>query len=265
MSQISQTLDSVAGQNRAALIGYLPVGYPSVPESLEAMETLLDAGVDMVEIGVPYSDPVLDGPTIQIAVEAALRAGVRIADSLDAVRVLASHGSPPIVMSYANPLFQYGFERYAKDFAAAGGAGIITPDLTPDAAGPWPAAARGAGLDQIYLVAPSTTNERLALTVAATSGFVYAASLMGVTGERATVGEHAEALVARTRAAGAQHVCVGLGVSTGDQAHDVARYADGVIVGSALVRCLVDHDNKADRLAALRDKATELTEGVRRS
>lgn len=265
MSVIENRLASITADGRAALIGYLPVGYPSVGESIEAMETMVDAGVDMVEIGVPYSDPVLDGPTIQVAAERALRSGTRVSDVFSAARAVSATNAPALVMTYYNPVLQYGVDRFAVDLAHAGGAGVITPDLTPDAAAEWSAAASMAGLDQIYLVAPSTTPERLHMTVQACSGFVYAASLMGVTGERTSVGEHAERLVAQTRQVGSIAVCVGLGVSTGDQAADVARYADGVIVGSALVRCLIDYSSQPDRLAALRDKVTELAEGVRRS
>jgi tryptophan synthase alpha chain len=166
-------------------------------------------------------------------------------------------------MSYYNPMLQYGLERFAADLVAAGGSGAITPDLTPDSAGLWLAAARARELDTIFLVAPSSTQERLHMTAAETTGFVYAASLMGVTGERSSVGAGAEQLVTATRAAGAKRVCVGLGVSTGEQAANVARFADGVIVGSALVRCLVEHDNEDAALDALRTKTAELARGVR--
>lgn len=263
MSALSDRLDEIKAEGRAALIGYLPVGFPTVERSVRAMQTMVDAGVDIVEVGLPYSDPVMDGPTIQVAAERALETGTRVSDVFTAVRAVAEAGAPVVVMSYFNPMLQYGLERFAEDLAAAGGSGAITPDLTPDAAGPWLAAARSRGLDTVFLVALSSTPERLHLTVRETTGFVYAASLMGVTGERASVGGGAEALVAKTRAAGAERVCVGLGVSTGVQAAEVARFADGVIVGSALVRCLVDHEDEAAALAALRIKTAELARGVR--
>lgn len=263
MSVLTDRLDQIKAEGRSALIAYLPVGYPTVDRSIRAMETVIDAGVDIVEVGVPYSDPVLDGPTIQVAAEAALKGGTRVSDVFPAVRAIVNSGAPAVVMSYFNPMLQYGLERFSADLAAAGGSGVITPDLTPDAAQDWTDAANAHDLDQIYLVAPSSTPERLHLTAAATSGFVYAASLMGVTGERASVGDAAEKLVADTRAAGAPRVCVGLGVTTGAHAAKVAAYADGVIVGSVLVRCLTDHEDEESSLAALRVKVAELAAGVR--
>lgn len=263
MSALTDRLDATRAEGRAALIGYLPVGFPDVARSIRAMETMVEAGVDIVEVGIPYSDPVLDGATIQAAGEAALRAGVRVSDTFAAVRAVVAAGAPAVVMTYYNPMLQYGLERFAADLAAAGGSGVITPDLTPDVAGDWIAAAQGHGLDRIFLVAPSSTQERLHLTVSQTTGFVYAASLMGVTGERASVGDAAARLVEDTRAAGAERVCVGLGVTTGEHARAVAAYADGVIVGSALVRCLLDHPHEDDALGALRDKVAELAHGVR--
>nr|WP_255633042.1 tryptophan synthase subunit alpha [Demequina sp. TTPB684] len=260
---MTEKLDDIRAEGRSALIGYLPVGFPTVERSVRAMETMIDAGVDIVEVGLPYSDPVMDGPTIQVAAERALQGGTHIADAFTAVRAVTAAGAPAVVMSYYNPMLQYGLERFADDLVAAGGSGAITPDLTPDAAGMWLGAARERNLDTIFLVAPSSTNERLHMTVAETTGFVYAASLMGVTGERASVGSGAESLVAATRAAGAERVCVGLGVSTGAQAADVARFADGVIVGSALVRCLLDHEDERAALDALRAKTVELARGVR--
>lgn len=263
MSAVTDRLDQIRAEGRSALIGYLPVGYPTVDRSIRAMETIIEAGVDIVEVGLPYSDPVLDGPTIQVAAEVALRRGCRVADVFPAVRAIVAAGAPAVVMSYFNPMLQYGLERFSADLARAGGSGVITPDLTPDVAQDWNAAASAHDLDQIYLVAPSSTSERLHLTAAATSGFVYAASLMGVTGERSTVGDGAQKLVADTRAAGASRVCVGLGVTTGAHAAKVAAYADGVIVGSALVRCLTEHDDEETSLAALRAKVEELAAGVR--
>ena len=263
MSELTERLDAAKAEGRAALIGYLPVGFPSVDMSIRAMETMIDAGVDIVEIGLPYSDPVLDGPTIQFAAQSALDAGARITDVFEAATAVHRAGAPAVVMSYFNPMLQYGLDRFAQDFKQAGGVGVITPDLTPDAGAEWIAAATSQDLDQVFLVAPSSTQERIHMTVAATSGFVYATSLMGVTGERASVGAAAERLVSDTRAAGAPRVCVGLGISTGAQAADVARYADGVIVGSALVKCLIDHSDEADALQALRAKTAELAAGVR--
>jgi len=263
VSALTQRLDDVKAQGRSALIGYLPVGFPTVERSLNAMRTIVEAGADVVEVGIPYSDPVMDGPTIQDAASRALANGTRVADAFRAVAAVVEAGAPAVVMSYFNPMLQYGLERFADDLVAAGGSGAITPDLTPDAAQAWLDVARPRGLDTIFLVALSSTSQRLHVTASESTGFVYAASLMGVTGERASVSSGAEALVARTRQAGAQRVCMGLGVSTGAQAAEVARYADGVIVGSALVRCLLQHDDQAQALAALRAQTQEFARGVR--
>jgi tryptophan synthase alpha chain len=265
VSRTSTRLRELRDAGRPALIGYLPVGFPTVERSVEAVTALVDEGVDIVEVGVPYTDPGIDGPTIQRAAEAALAAGVRVRDVFTVVEAVASAGAIPLVMSYWNPVLQYGVDRFARDLAAAGGAGLITPDLIPDEAAEWIAASERHGLDRVFLVAPSSTPERLQLTARASRGFVYAASTMGVTGARASVGPLAAQLVTDTRAHGAEHVCVGLGVSTGDQAAEVGRYADGVIVGSALVKPLLDDTPWDERLAALRVVARDLAEGVRRA
>ena len=223
---------------------------------------MIDAGVDIVELGMPYTDPVMDGPVIQRAAEAALAGGTRVADTLRAVEQLSGAGAPILVMTYWNLVLRYGVDAYARDLAAAGGAGLITPDLVPDEAAEWIAASDRHGLDRVFLVAPSSTPERLASTAAACRGFVYAASTMGVTGERTTVGTRAEQLVADTRAAGARRVCVGLGVSRPEQAAQVGAYADGVIVGSALVRALTQAADEASGRTALASVVAGLAAGV---
>lgn len=268
VSGTAARLAELRSAGRAALVGYLPVGFPDVARSTEAALAMVDAGVDVVEVGVPYTDPVMDGPVIQRAAEAALAAGTRVRDVLGLVEAVAEHSGgrvPALVMSYWNPVLRYGVDALARDLAAAGGAGLITPDLIPDEAREWFAASDAHGLDRVFLVAPSSTAERLRLTARASRGFVYAASTMGVTGARATVGDRAEQLVADTRAAGAENVCVGLGVSTGAQAAEVGRYADGVIVGSALVRTLLDDAPWTTRLDALGRLTGELADGVRRA
>ncbi|TDE90378.1 tryptophan synthase subunit alpha [Occultella glacieicola] len=263
-SATAAAIDDARAQGRAALVVYLPVGYPDVDGSIAAARAAVESGADIVELGLPYSDPGLDGVVNQEAMQAALEGGTRTTDVLRAVREVASTGAPTLVMTYYNPVLRYGVDRFAADLAAAGGAGLITPDLIPDEAGEWLEAAEAHDLDKVFLVAPSSTTERLYLTVAASRGFVYAASTMGVTGARASVGPKAEALVAATRAAGAERVCVGLGVSTGDQAAEVAAYADGVIVGSAIVRTLIRPDRDRDAaLEDLRRLVGELAEGVR--
>lgn len=244
-------------EGRSALIGYLPVGFPSYDGSVEGMQAMVEGGVDAVEVGVPYTDPGMDGPVIQVAVDAALRAGSRVAHAFDAVRAVSAH-VPAVVMGYWNPIERYGPARFAADLKAAGGAGAITPDLIPEEAQPWVAAAAEHDLAPVFLVAPSSTDERIAVVGRCSRGFVYAASTMGVTGSRAAVGDRAEELVDRTRALTALPVCVGLGVSSGAQAAEVARYADGVIVGSALVAALRDGGPES-----VRRLTVELAAGVR--
>jgi tryptophan synthase alpha chain len=258
-------IDAARGQGRAALVGYLPVGYPSLATSIAAARALVDGGVDVVELGLPYSDPLMDGPVIEHAVEAALRAGTRTRDVLAAVEQVAATGAPVLVMSYWNPVDRYGVRRFAADLAAAGGAGLITPDLIPDEAEDWLEASTDHGLERIFLVAPSSTPQRLAATAAACRGWVYAASTMGVTGVRDRVGPGARDLVERTRAAGAERVCVGLGVSTREQAVEVAGYADGVIVGSAFVRALSGARQGSAGPAAVAALAGDLAAGMRGS
>jgi len=263
MSALATRLKISGTEGRSALISYLPVGYPSVEASIEAMCATVAGGADVVEIGVPYSDPGMDGPTIQRAVDVAVRAGVGMRDVFRAVEGVAESGAVPVVMSYWNPIERYGLTRFARDLAAAGGAGAITPDLIPDEAEEWIAAADQADLDRVFLVAPSSTEARLTMTTAACRGFVYAASTMGVTGTREAVSSVAPALVARVRAVTRLPVAVGLGVSTGGQAAEVARYADAVIVGSAFVRALLDASDPAEGAKAVAVLAAELAVGVR--
>ena len=240
-SQLADRIGSAKAEGRAALMAYLPVGYPDVDASIAAMIAAVEGGADIVEIGVPYSDPGIDGPVIQEAVDVAVRAGVGMRDVLRAVEAVAAAGAVPVVMSYWNPIERYGVDRFATDLAAAGGAGAITPDLIPEEAADWIAAAERADLDRVFLVAPSSTDARLTSTTAACRGFVYAASTMGVTGTRSTVSDAAATLVARTRLVAPDlAVCVGLGVSDGRQAAQVASFADGVIVGTAYVREMLE-------------------------
>jgi tryptophan synthase alpha chain len=260
----STAFATARSEGRSALVGYLPAGFPDVAGSVEALCTMVDAGCDVIEVGLPYSDPVMDGPTIQAAAQKALDGGVRTKDVLHTVEAVAATGTPTVVMTYWNPVERYGVDRFASDLASAGGAGLITPDLTPDFAPEWIAAADARDLDKIFLVAPSSTDERIAMTTAACRGFVYATAVMGVTGARTTTSDLAGPLVARTRAATQLPVGVGLGVSNGAQAAEVAAYADGVIVGSAFVRVLLDHpDDRAAGLKALSALTEDLAEGVR--
>jgi tryptophan synthase alpha chain len=261
----SLAFEKAAAENRAALIGYLPAGFPDVAGSIDALKAMVDAGCDVIEIGLPYSDPVMDGPTIQAAAQIALDGGVRTADVLRTVEAVAATGTPTLVMTYWNPIERYGVDRFAADLANAGGAGLITPDITPDYADSWIAAADEHGLDKVFLVAPSSTDERIALTTAASRGFVYATGVMGVTGGKQASADLVAPLIARTKATTSLPVGVGVGVSTGAQAADLAAFVDGVIVGSAFVRTLLDNlDDRRAGLAALRALTDDLASGVRR-
>ena len=256
-------LDHARAQGRAALIGYLPVGFPDLPTSIAAARAMVEGGADIVEVGIPYSDPLMDGPVIQHAVEAALGGGTRPRDAFAVTAAVAAAGAPALVMTYWNPVDRYGVERFATDLAAAGGAGLITPDLIPDEAQGWLEASERHGLDRVFLIAPSSTDVRLAATTQACRGFVYAASTMGVTGTRDAVGTGARELVRRAREVTDLPVCVGLGVSNPAQAAEVAGFADGVIVGSAFVRALAGAGSAAEGVAAVKSLAADLAAGVR--
>ncbi|HEY7720963.1 MAG TPA: tryptophan synthase subunit alpha [Pedococcus sp.] len=260
---VGAVLERCREEGRAALVGYLPVGFPDVPGSIEAMVAMVESGVDVVEVGVPYSDPLMDGPVIAYAADQALKRGARVRDLFKATRAVRDAGAPPLGMTYWNLILRYGPDAFARDLAEAGGAGMITPDLIPDEAGPWIEATDAAGLDRVFLVAPSSTDQRLAAVTAQCRGFVYAASHMGVTGARASLGDAAAVIVNRTKAVTDKPVCVGLGVSSRQQAAEVAAFADGVIVGSALVRCLTEADDLAGGIARLREVVGELAAGVR--
>ena len=256
-SRMAELFDSCRQHDRSALIGYLPTGYPDVQTSISAMVAMVESGCDIVEVGVPYSDPGMDGPTIARASEAALHAGVKVRDSLAAVEAISSAGGRAVIMTYWNPVLHYGVDAFSRDLAAAGGLGLITPDLIPDEADQWLVASDRHGLDRVFLVAPSSTPQRLADTVAASRGFVYAASTMGVTGARDVVSQAAPELVRRVKKISDIPVGVGLGVRSREQAAQIGGYADGVIVGSALVSAL------SKGVAEVRTLTEELADGVR--
>lgn len=263
MTSLADAFAAARAENRAALIGYLPAGFPSYDGAIAAITAMVESGVDIVEIGLPYSDPVMEGPVITEAVTAALAAGSRTSHVLTTVTAVAALGVPTLVMGYWNIVERYGVDRFADDLAAAGGVGAILPDITPEEAGPWLDACSRDKLDPVFLVAPASTDERIALAAKVCGGFVYAASVMGVTGVRSSVGEHAHELVERVRPHTELPVCVGLGVSTGEQAAQVAAYADGVIVGSAFVRRLFAAPTLEAGVAAVAELTKELAAGVR--
>jgi tryptophan synthase alpha chain len=257
MGRLDALFATTRDEGRAALMGYLPAGYPTVDGSIDLLRAMIDSGADLVEIGVPYSDPVIDGPTIQAAATQALSGGFRLRDTFRVVEAVASAGGRAVVMTYWNPVHRYGVDAFARDLAAAGGLGMVTPDLIPDEGEDWLVASDAHGLDRIFLVAPSSTEERIARTVKASSGFLYATAVMGVTGARDSVGSAASGLVERARAHTSLPIGVGLGVRSRAQAAEVAGFADAVIVGSALVTCA------ADGVEAVRQLTAELAEGVR--
>ncbi|WP_166904657.1 tryptophan synthase subunit alpha [Mycobacterium sp. DL440] len=257
MSRLAELFDGCRAEGRAALIGYLPTGFPDVQTSIAAMTAMVESGCDLVEVGLPYSDPGMDGPTIATAAAAALAGGVRVRDTLAAVEAISKAGGRAVVMTYWNPVLRKGVDTFARDLASAGGYGLITPDLIPEEAGDWIAASEAHDLDRIFVVAPSSTPERLAATVNASRGFVYAASTMGVTGARDVVSNAAPELVRRVKEVSDIPVGVGLGVRSGAQAAEIGAYADGVIVGSALVSAL------SEGLDDVRRLTEELAKGVR--
>jgi tryptophan synthase alpha chain len=263
VSAVSVAFEKAAAQNRAALIGYLPAGYPSVDGAIEAAIAIAEGGADVIEIGLPYTDPLIDGPVIQEAVHRALIGGTRVADVLRTVEAVAAAGAPTLIMTYWNPVNKYGVAAFARDLALVGGSGLITPDLTPEEAGPWLDAAAEYGLDAVFLVAPSSSDERIKLITSVCRGFVYAQSLMGVTGTRDVVDSQAARLVGRVRQYTSLPVGVGLGVRDGKQAAEVASFADGVIVGTAFVQRLLAADDDEAGVASARQLAAELAAGVR--
>jgi tryptophan synthase alpha chain len=260
-SAVTEAFCKASADNRAALVGYLPAGFPTIAAAIEAAQAMAHAGADVIELGLPYSDPLIDGPVIAEATRRALAGGTRVADVLRTVEAVVAVGVPVLVMTYWNPVDRYGVRAFARDLAAAGGSGLITPDLTVEEAGPWLDASDEHDLDRVFLVAPSSPGPRVAMIARACRGFVYAASLMGVTGTRDAVSGDAPGLVKRIREHTDLPVAVGLGVSNGAQAAQVAAFADGVIVGSAFVRRLLDDQG----VPAIRELTSELSFGVRRA
>ena len=263
---LTDTLAEARQANRAALITGLPAGFPTVGDGIGAVRAMLDAGADIVEVGLPFSDPVLDGPLIQTADDIALRGGVRIADVIRTVaEAYQATGKPILVMSYWNPIDRYGPERFADELAAVGGAGCILPDLPVQESADWRACAAARDLATVFVVAPSTSDTRLREITAAGSGFVYASSLMGVTGVRASLNTAASAFVERVRAVTDLPVCVGIGISDAAQAAAVADFADGVIVASALVKAILDAPETTSGIDAVAKLTAELRRATGRA
>lgn len=257
---VATTIDTANAERAGAVIGYLPAGYPDVQTSVDAAVALAENGVDVIELGLPYSDPVMDGPVIQRAAEESLANGFRVAQVFDAVHQITERADVPVlVMTYWNPVLRYGVERFADDLVAAGAAGLITPDLIPDEGAEWIRESERTGLDRVFLAAPSSSDARMQQAVESSRGFVYAVSTMGVTGAREGVDVAARTVVSRLRDAGVARTCVGLGISTAEQVAEVLEYADGAIVGSAFVRALADLG-----VQGVADRAADLTTGAQR-
>jgi len=242
----AEKIAAARAEGRPALIGYLPAGFPDVQTSIDAAVALAENGVDVIEIGIPYSDPVMDGAVIQEATVQALANGFKVPQIFEIVRGITERTNAAVmVMTYWNPVLRLGVDEFSRRFAEAGGAGLITPDLVPDEADEWLAASEKYGLERVFLIAPSSTEARVQRTVDASSGFVYCVSLMGVTGARTEVSSAAQAVVDAAHNAGAENACVGLGVSRREHVEEIGAYADGVIVGTALVAALRDGGVKA--------------------
>ncbi|MFM8752107.1 MAG: tryptophan synthase subunit alpha [Actinomycetota bacterium] len=260
--KLAETFARAKSENRAALIGYMPAGFPNKETSKKLIAAMVDGGVDIIEVGFPYSDPVMDGPVIQQAAEIALKNKTSADDVFD---VVAATQVPTLVMSYWNPISRYGTTKFAEKLSGASGVGVITPDLTVEESEEWIRATDEHGIDRVYVVAPSTIDSRLAKVTRACSGFVYAASLMGVTGARTAISGAASELVERVRKVTNLPVAVGLGVSNAEQAKEVAQYADGVIVGSALIKLVLESATEDEAVLRVRTLAEQLAAGVRRA
>ncbi len=265
MSRIAQAFIDAHEQGRAAVITYAMVGDPDVNTTIRIVKSLVEGGADIIELGVPFSDPLADGATIQRAAERALANGVSLYQCLTAARMLRHHNvtAPIVLMGYYNPFHHYGLPKFAAEAAAAGVDGVIIPDLPPEEAGDLQAALQQHSLDLIFLLAPTSTNERIAKVAQLASGFIYCVSLTGVTGARAEFSTAVGGLIARVRELTSLPLAIGFGISTPAHASQAAQLADGVVVASALIDRL-DRLPAAERPASAREFATELRAAARK-
>ncbi len=238
MSLTARKFEANQNAGKSTLIGYFPIGYPTLQASIDAAIAMCQNGVDVLELGVPYSDPVMDGLVIQEATGEALANGFKLSQVFEAVSaVTKAVDTPVLVMTYWNPVMQYGVERFAKDLKESGGAGLITPDLIPDEANDWLRVSDQFDLDRVFLATPTSSADRMQRACELSRGFVYSVSTMGITGTRESVDDLAKKVVAAVRDTNTQqNTAVGIGISTSDQVLEVNSYADGAIVGSAFVR-----------------------------
>ena len=242
MTRIGDRFARLASHNKKAFVAFVTAGDPSLDRTVQLAVDLERAGVDVLELGVPFSDPIADGPVIQRSSERALARGVTLPRVIETVaRIREQSDMPLLLFSYFNPLLQYGLDRVARDLSSAGGDGVLATDLPPEEADAWLAVAQGAGIDTVFLATPTSPPERLARIARASSGFVYAVSRTGITGERAALSQEAAPLVAALRKLTDAPVALGFGISTPAQVAEAAATADGVVVGSSLVRFLEEH------------------------
>ncbi len=236
MSRIDQTFQRLRKKGRAALIPFLVAGDPDLQTTEALVRRMAESGADIIELGVPFSDPLADGPTIQAASHRALQNGVNLASIFRSTEKLQEIPTPLVLMTYFNPIFQYGLQAFATDCRRSGIDGVIVPDLPPEEARPWVEEARKMGVDTIFLAAPTSPAERIRWVKEVSRGFIYYVSLTGVTGARKELPPELEPAVRRIKGQSEKPVAVGFGISTADQAREISRFADGIIVGSAIVK-----------------------------
>jgi tryptophan synthase alpha chain len=264
MSRIEETFHNLQRSQRTALMPYLTMGYPESESALSLVPAIVEAGADMIELGVPFSDPLADGATIQASSQQALKNGISLSRCLDQAAILRERGvtAPFVMMGYYNPIVQYGIDRFAASATEAGVDGVIVPDLPPEESGALAAALASRHRDLIFLLAPTSGEQRIHLVAERARGFIYLVSLVGVTGARDRVAGDLAGFVDRVRAATDKPLAVGFGIGTPGQAAQVAALADGVIVGSALIKALGD---ARDPVQAARAFVSSLRRGIDRA
>lgn len=265
MRRLRQCFARVRSEGRAALVCYITAGDPSLKFTARLVCELAEAGADIIEVGVPFSDPIADGPTIQQSSQRALAGGTSVAGVLDCIRKIRAQSQVPLIaMTYLNPIERYGLGRFAEDAAAAGLDGVLVTDLPPEEATDWVNHARAQHLDTVFLAAPTSTMKRLRAAARLSTGFLYCLSRLGVTGARKDLPSDLEELVQRAREVSRVPVCVGFGIATHEQVRAVARFADGVVVGSALVSAVAEQKSDHDRLSQATRLVRSLADATRR-